>query len=228
MRNQREFRVSPEVAALGVPVTAFVVTGMANTRYPAGWRERWSSALSDVRRWAVANDPVTDPALAGYRELHAAIGVSSRKAVAAPEAMIKALLKGRGVRPISPVVDTYNLVSAQTRLAIGCHDMSKIAGNVELRMTDGTEKFSPLGDDRPAEVRAGEYAYVDGPDRVICRLEVRQAAETLITASTIDYLFIVQGNPRVAADRARQVALQLAHELTEYHGGTIDLAFSSA
>jgi DNA/RNA-binding domain of Phe-tRNA-synthetase-like protein len=220
-----EFRVSPEVAALGIPVTAFAVTGMTNTRYPAGWPEHWSSALSGVHRWALTNDLVTDPTLAGYRDLHAAIGVPGRKAVAAPEALIMALLKGKGIRPISPVVDAYNLVSAQTRLAIGCHDMSKIVGSVELRITDGMEKFSPIGVAGPAAVRAGEYAYVDDFDRVICRLEVRQAAETLVTASTTDYLFIVQGNPRVTVGRDRQVALRLADELTENYGGGIDVVF---
>ena len=50
----------------------------------------------------------------------------------------------------------------------------------------------------------------------------------LYSSSAVSFTKLIVGPASVLQLQQTQVALQLAHELTEYHGGTIDLAFSSA
>ena len=88
---------------------------------------------------------------------------------------MKLILKRGELAPINPVVDLYNLISIQSHLALGAHDIEYIDGNVNLRLTDGTERFVPIGaDGQPEPVKAGEYAYVDDSNEIICHLETRQ------------------------------------------------------
>jgi DNA/RNA-binding domain of Phe-tRNA-synthetase-like protein len=114
--------------------------------------------------------------------------------VASPENLLSALLRSRRLPQINVVVDIYNLMSVKSRLALGAHDIAHISGNINLRMTTGTENFWPLGMPEPKAVGAGEYAYVDDQNDIICRLETRQVEKTKVTVETTECFYIVQGN----------------------------------
>ncbi len=60
----------------------------------------------------------------------------------------------------------YNIISLESKLALGAHDMDCVLGNVTLRFTDGTEKFIPIGQDIPLPVNAHEYCYCDDANEV--------------------------------------------------------------
>ena len=107
--------------------------------------------------------------------MHRAVHLPKRNNTPAPATLLKLILKRGELVPINPVVDLYNLISIQSHLALGAHDIEHIDGNVNLRLTDGTERFVPIGaDDQPEPVKAGEYAYVDDSNEIICHLETRQ------------------------------------------------------
>ena len=57
-------------------------------------------------------------------------------------------------------VDIYNILSIESKLCLGAHDIDKVDGNVTLKITDGTEKFLPLGSEELKPVKAGEYSFV--------------------------------------------------------------------
>jgi DNA/RNA-binding domain of Phe-tRNA-synthetase-like protein len=143
-----------------------------------------------------------DPVLAGFRALHQAFEVPTRKLFSAPETLIRYVEKRGDIPRIGPLVDLYNAVSLKTGLALGAHDIDRIDGNISLRLTTGSERFHPVGAMDPEPIRPGEYAYVDDGNEVICRLEVRQVEKTKVTSSTTDVFLIVQGNP---ATSARQI-----------------------
>ena len=46
-------------------------------------------------------------------------------------------------------------------MCLGAHDIDKVPGNVNLKITDGTENFIPLGSEEPKKVGVGEYSFVD-------------------------------------------------------------------
>lgn len=48
------------------------------------------------------------------------------------------------MNPINKAVDIYNIVSMDTKLALGVHNIDKVDGDVTLRFMDGTERFQPM------------------------------------------------------------------------------------
>jgi DNA/RNA-binding domain of Phe-tRNA-synthetase-like protein len=220
MRDRKfNARMSPEVARLGIKVVFLSIEGLRNRD-----NDPYFSAIRDQSQNVIKAtlDPDFadhDPILAGYRELHAAVEVSSRKNVASPETLLRLLLKRGSLPQINLLVDIYNLVSVETRLSLGAHDLKHVEGDVELRLTSGSERFHPLGQPEAQPVRAGEYAYVDEANDVLCRLEVRQAEKSKITAETTDCFLIIQGNRATDDSLLRTAADRLSELTARFCGG---------
>lgn len=208
------FNVADEVTKLGIECAAFVITGLDNTQYADGWNELWAKTLNDL-----GNSSGESELFDGFRDLHTAVGAPNRKNLSSPEALIKAVAKGRPLPAINPVVDAYNLASLTTHAAMGAHDISKINGGITLRLARGDERFVPLGSTEPVAIPSGEYVYVDDANSVICRLDVRQGADTPVTAETKDCLFIVQGHSGFPAGAVGEIAENLMADAVRMFGG---------
>lgn len=214
-----EFYVEQAVLDLGLKIVFVVIEGMDNARDSLEWNAERSMRLAAlVERWQ-GQDLHADPILEGFHELHDRAHVRRKHNVPAPVTLIKLLVK-RGDAPyINKVVDIYNTVSMETRLALGAHDLAHVEGDVTLRLTDGSERYVPLGEKEPVPVAAGEYSYCDDANEVLCRLEVRQVNKTATTAATSDAFFIVQGNAATSEEYVNAAAYALATEVTRYCGG---------
>ena len=127
-------------------------------------------------------------------------------------------LRNGTIPSINLVVDIYNLVSLESRLALGAHDISKIDGNITLKITNGTEKFLPLGKTESEIVPSGEYSYVDDSNEVICRLEYRQVEKTKVTLNTKDCFFIIQGNSATTPEIVKATSQRLLDLLKQFCG----------
>jgi DNA/RNA-binding domain of Phe-tRNA-synthetase-like protein len=117
------------------------------------------------------------------------------------------------------LVDIYNAISLKYKLALGAHDWNKIEGNVNLKFTNGTEKFIPLGETEPKSIRAGEYSYIDDSNEIICYLDVRQIDKTKVTLKTKDVFFVVQGNAFTSYSYIEQAATELIQLVKKFCGG---------
>lgn len=188
------FDVARDVLALGVRGAYFTLGGVSNREADPAFDElrdeTLTAILSDLSPEKIKNDPI----LRGFRGLHEAVGRSNRKNVASPENLLNMLLRQGRLPRVNLLVDVYNLISVKFRLALGAHDLARVTGNIHLRMTTGGEGFWPLGAAEPKFVEAGEYAYVDDGNDIICRLEVRQVEKTKVTLDTRECFYIVQGN----------------------------------
>lgn len=215
-----EFFVEQAVLDLGVKIVFVVIEGMDNRSRSAAWDARRGERLEGlVNRWR-DEDLHADPVLEGFHELHDRARVRRKHNVPAPVTLIKLLVK-RGTAPyINKVVDIYNIVSMETRLALGAHDLDHVEGDVTLRLTDGTERFMPIGGQGLTPVAAVEYAYCDDSNEVLCRLEVRQVNKTATTEDTTGAFFIVQGNDATSDEYVIQGAQRLIDEVTLHAGGT--------
>lgn len=155
----------------------------------------------------------------GFYDLHKETQVPKRKNIPASENLLKLLLKKREMTSINPVVDIYNIISMQSKLALGAHDIAKVKGNITLRLTDGSENFIPLGQSERKEVKSGIYSYIDDDNDIICYLEVRQVDKTKVTEDSQDIFFIVQGNQETSQHEIDEVAKELITVVTYYLGG---------
>ena len=121
---------------------------------------------------------------------------------------------------INKAVDIYNVISLESKLALGAHNIDKVDGDVTLRFTDGTEKYIPLGKYEPVKVNPHEYCYCDDANEVLCRLEIRQVNKTLVDENTTNIFYIVQGNKATSDTLLNQTARKIINTTTRYCGGT--------
>lgn len=140
--------------------------------------------------------------------------------MAAPESLLKFLLRTGTLPKVNVLVDIYNLVSVETRLALGAHDIARIEGNVRLRLTDSSERFWPLGAPEAKPVPSGECAYVDDSNDILCRLEVRQVEKTKVALDTTEVFYIVQGNSATSGVHIQASTQRLITLTKRFLGGS--------
>lgn len=184
----------PALDALGIPVLFVVVRGIARSVDPALGRAACESWVAELLARHSYESVAAEPALAGYRALHARLGKTGRQYLPSPESLFKLVFKRGAWRSIDPLVDAYSLVSLRTRVSIGAHDLARLCLPVRLVPTQGGETFLPIGESTPQTLGANEYCYRDATGQVLGRMEIRQAAATCVTDTTRDVLFIVQGH----------------------------------
>lgn len=225
MSNQLYFEFSETTKALGIVGCYFVMRGMKNSATNEEFQKLAQAELDEIRSSLTELAIQSDGVLAGFRLLHQKVNCSNRKHVASPENLLGMLLRNGRLPTINLIVDIYNLVSCQTRLALGAHATDKVEGGVELRLTKGDELFVPLGSDKPKPVGRGEYAYVDRSNEIICRLEVRQVEKTKVTLDTTSCFYIVQGNSNTPPMLVRMATERLIELTQRFCGGTVDMLY---
>ena len=189
-----QFKVEKAVLDSGVKILFAVMENIDNTGENAEWIKYREQRIAELYDLYEGLDVHSDPILEGFNILHDNVGVKRRKNIPASENLIRLLLKNHGMIFINRAVDIYNIVSIETKLALGAHNIDKVVGNVTLRFTDGSEKFIPLGQEQPVPVAPHEYCYCDDDNEVLCRLEIRQVNKTRVDEQTRNIFYIVQGN----------------------------------
>lgn len=220
------FNVSQDVLDLGLTCSCFIISDLRNRETDAGFEVIKEQVIKEVRSELSPEKIKNAHVLCGFRELHKAIGFSNRKNIAASENLLKLLLQQGRLPHVNLLVDIYNLVSIKTMLALGAHDTARIAGSINLRFTNGTEKFWPIGGTGYKTVASGEYAYVDDENDIICRLEVRQVEKTKVTLDTKGCFYIVQGNANTDSNYIKNVTEELISLTKHFCGGQEQMLYT--
>ena len=129
---------------------------------------------------------------------------------------------------INQAVDIYNLISLESKLALGAHNIDRVEGNVTLRFTNGTERFVPIGQTDPIPVAAHEYSYCDDANEVLCRLEIRQVEKTKVDETAQNIFYIVQGNEATPDGLLRETAQRIVDLTTRFSGGSGEIIVPTA
>lgn len=218
MRNFK-FIITNEVSNLGAKTLAVWITGIKNDKLNPKLDRYIKLELEKIKKYWRNISYKEDLILQGFRDLHTKVGRNNRDYLASPEVLLKSLLERDRFPRINSIVDIYNLVSLKTRLALGAHDINYMNGNITLRLTQGNENFLPLGATESVSIPAGEYAYIDDENNIICRLEVLQTETTKITLDTTEVFLITQGNPNTSSFYVEQGAREVIDLITKFCGG---------
>ncbi len=214
------FQVEQDVLDIGVKIIFPVIEDIDNTQTDPEWEIRRAETIRRLLAEYENLDYHADPILEGFHILHDRAGVKRRKNVPASETLIRLLRKNGDVFFINQAVDIYNLISMESKLALGAHDIDRVDGNVTLRFTDGTERFRPIGQNEPTLSAPHEYSYCDDANDVLCRLEIRQVEKTKVDASSRNIFYIVQGNEATPDELLTETAQKIIDETVRYCGGT--------
>lgn len=139
------FEVNQKVLDLGVKIQTLRISNLTNSKSDSNFVKYQNSELESLKKCWKNTSIEADSILQGFRDLHTKVGRSNRKFVSSPESLIWLLKEKDRFPQINTLVDIYNLISIKYKLALGAHDISKIKGNITLKITNSSEKFIPLG-----------------------------------------------------------------------------------
>lgn len=152
----------------------------------------------------------THDILNGYKEFYNKVELND--CMPAAENLIKIVKKNGRFPNINTVVDCYNVVSAETGLSFGAHDTDRIEGDLRFKLTNGSEKFVPLGEKDSIKINKGEYAFMDNKE-ILCRLDIKQCDKTKITKNTMNIIIYAQGNRNVNDDYLKNAVVKVCETL---------------
>lgn len=217
--NEIKFAVEKAVLDIGVKIVFPVIEGIDNTQVSPEWMAKRKEIIARLLDEYKDIDYHADPILEGFHILHDRAGVKRRKNIPASENLIRLMNKHGDVFFINQAVDIYNIISMESKLALGAHDIDHVDGNVTLRFTDGTERFVPIGQSDPVPNNPNEYSYCDDANEVLCRLEIRQVEKTKVDENTTNVFYIVQGNESTDDELLLATAQKIIDETVKYCGG---------
>ncbi|MCI8451598.1 MAG: B3/4 domain-containing protein [Eggerthellaceae bacterium] len=137
------------------------------------------------------------------------------------ENLLKRVLKGNPVGPITPSVDAYNAVSLAYALPVGGEDIDAMDGDIRLGITEGGDAFRALGEDEDAPTLAGELCYRDDAG-AICRCwNWRDGVRTALTDESAKAFLIIESVDPARADDLQAAIDELADLVESHLGATI-------
>lgn len=214
-----EFIVEQKVLDLGVKIKGVEINVENNTTYSDELKQYINQHIDKLLEKETVDTIKNNQIIQGFYDLHQLVHIPRRKNLPASENLLKALIKKQQFSSINPVVDIYNIISMETKLALGAHDIDHVAGNLSLRLTQGNENFIPLGQSEAKTVPEGVYSYVDDERDIVCYLEIRQVDKTKITQESHHIFYIVQGNKETSWELIDQVAREIIDITTHFCGG---------
>lgn len=213
------FNVDERVLDLGLKIKAVVMEDIdnesKNEEYEIWRKEKIEELIKKYKDYSIKDDYVIE----AFYQLHEKVGVPRRKNLPASENLIRLLVKREDLVNINKAVDIYNILSIESKLCLGAHDIDKVSGKVTLKITDGSESFLPLGNDEPKPIKPGEYSFVDDDNDVICWLDIRQVDKTKVTSDSKNILYLIIGNTETTYEELELVCNQIITLTTKYCGG---------
>ena len=193
-RQYMRFRVSQEIFSRfpDYCVGIVVATGLNNESVGSG--DTLACAIQEARAALGRNGGSKDTAnVALWRDAFASFGLDPVEFPSSVEAMIRAAVEGSGPNPINPAVDLANAVSLRCQLPIGAHDIDKLRGDFEVRLSTAGDRFAPLGSLELEDVPAGEPVYADESEVRTRRWVWRLGERGKVTKASENVFFPIDG-----------------------------------
>ncbi len=174
--------------------------------------------LSEIRADYSIEKLKDAPLIRLYRDFYWRIGIDPTKIRPASEALIRRVLQGKALPVINTLVDSYNLASIKTTLALAAFDARNIRGDILLRYAEDEEIFTGIGMQEPVRLRGVEPVLTDG-DKTIAVYPYRDSDESKVTLDTKSAFIVVCGVPGIAdsiMERAKGISLEY---ITRFCGG---------
>jgi len=131
-----------------------------------------------------------------YRDFFWRAGIDPTKIRPAAEALIRRILGGGTIPHINTLVDTYNIASIKTEIALATFDADKLKGSLLMRFAEKDEEFLGIGMEKPMLLQGGEIVVSDD-EKLVAIYPHRDADSTKITEKTRNVMLLVCGVPGI-------------------------------
>jgi len=138
--------VREEIANLFPEIVIGFITGQIENS--PGNNELWKLLVKKSDELAGSMDEESIrrvPGIMAGKQAYRHLGKDPNRYRLSAEALMRRVVKGKGLYPISTAVDALNLVSLSTGITIGGFDSSQVLGDVELGIGQPSEEFIAIG-----------------------------------------------------------------------------------
>lgn len=151
-----------------------------------------------------------------YRDFYWNVGIDPTKTRPAGEALTRRILSGKDLPTINTLVDSYNIASAESFVAIAAFDISRISSDsLFMRKARKGESFLGIGMEKEIELSGVEVVIEDeNRSDLIAVYPYRDSDASKVTESTRDALMMMCGVPDVS-DEDLENARDLTKEYVE-------------
>ncbi len=202
----------------GLSVLVVRVNGVKVEKEKAEMQQFKGEIINEVKRTYNLATVKDVPIFRAYRDFFWRAGIDPTKVRPAAEALIRRVLAGKPIPAINTLVDSYNLASIRTGIAMGAFDAEKLSGPLVLRFARAGEKFLGIGMDEPIEL-AGNELVVSDAEKLIAIYPYRDADETKATLETRNVLVLICGAPRIEEEILEGASRVAVEYITRFCGG---------
>ena len=181
----------PELTVLSSSISGVTVKGVDESL-----ESFKSEVFKRIRIRYDLNSLKDEPIFRAYRDFFWRIGVDPTKVRPAAEALVRRVLQGKPIPTINTLVDSYNLASMETGIALAAFDRDKISGGLFMRYARPGELFKGIGMLNPILLRGVEVVVSDG-EKLVAVYPYRDADSSKITESTRNVIILVCGVPGI-------------------------------
>jgi DNA/RNA-binding domain of Phe-tRNA-synthetase-like protein len=161
-----------------------------------------------------------EPTFRAYRNFFWRIRIDPTKNRPAAEALVRRILQGNIIPHINTLVDSYNLASIKTGIAIAAFDLDKLKGDIIMRFAKENEEFLGIGMEKPIKLTGKEIIISDN-EKIIAIYPYRDAENTKITFETSKVLFLICGVPNITEENLVNAAKVTIDYVTTFCNGKI-------
>jgi len=205
------YTISSSVEQLGVKVRLAQFTGLKIKKRQEGVEKLKSEVEHQIDRYDHKF------ILQDYDRIDKETNVDFVKNITAVRNLIN-LIKEKGKLPqINTVVDIYNSISVETGIAMATHDLTKIEGEVDVRLSKSNEPFTFL-DGTLEKLTGGEVVYVDDA-KVLGRFS-KQCKQTITTVDSTDVILIMFGNKSISDEQMDDAVKKTSELIVQFNGGS--------
>jgi DNA/RNA-binding domain of Phe-tRNA-synthetase-like protein len=145
-----------------------------------------------------------------YRNFFWKVGIDPTKIRPAAEALVRRILASKPIPTINNVVDSYNLASIKTEVALAAFNRDELSGELLMRTAERGERFSGIGMSEPMELTGREIVISD-EEKLVAIYPYRDGDRS-VSVATRNLLILVCGIPGIhekILNDAGKVALNL-------------------
>ena len=133
------------------------------------------------------------PSLAAWRAAFRGFGVDPTQYRSAAEALLRRLTKAGSIPNVNALVDLGNLIAIRYALPVAVFDLRGLPGGTTVRLADGTERFTNLGQGEAEHPAPGEVIFANPAGLVSARRWCwRQGAESAAREDTTAALITIE------------------------------------
>ncbi len=199
--------------------------GVQNGPAPAELQSLYHTEQAAVKARLPENSLSEMPALAAWRSVFRQFGVEPTKYRCASEALLRRLMKKGDIPSINTLVDIGNLVSIRYALPVAVIDRRAVQGTLTVHFSDGTERYTEMGQAEVIHPEVGEVVFTDEQHTVMARRWCwRQSEHSAAALDTSEILVTIEAHHPQGPGDVESALQDMVSLLQQYTCGTYSSA----